>query len=64
MHINEEYKMGTYTGRNIMKDIKNAMNMIKDDWQLTKQCTSYNHEMLTVVEQFKKEHMNSRNLER
>lgn len=48
--------MGTYTGRNIMKDTKGAMNMIKDDWQLTKQCTSYNHEMLTVVEQFKKEH--------
>ena len=67
MYINEEYKMGTYTGRNMMKDIIGALNMIKDDWQLTKQCTSYNHEMLTVVEQFKKEHqewMEEKNVER
>ena len=47
--------MGIYTGRNIAKDVTGAVNMIKDDWQLTKQCTGYNNEMLDVVEQFKKE---------
>ena len=41
--------MGIYTGRNIAKDVTGAVNMIKDDWQLTKQCTSYNNEMLAVI---------------
>ena len=47
--------MGTYTGRNMFKDITGAMNMIKNDWQLTQQCTGYNSEMLSVAEQFKRE---------
>lgn len=42
-------EMGTYTGRNMVKDVTGAVNMIKDDWQLTKQCTSYNNEMLAVI---------------